>query len=131
MPRGGKRPNSGPKRKLIPQSDVPQVPASKTESQLLLEALDRPAQANDSYKVQQWRQLTEAQDLTVRERSRWKLFEHAHNRAMSTVNHLHDKPIEMNINLTLGERMKKAMAEGDERVNQRPKVVLPVTHARL
>lgn len=35
---------------------------------------------------------------------------------VATVNHLHDKPIDVNLNVTLGERMKTAMAKADERL---------------
>lgn len=103
MPRGGKRPNSGPKRKLIAAA-----PVDKREAMVILEALDRPASPDDSYKIQQWRRLTEAGALDIALGARWKLFEHAHGRSVHTVNHLHDKPIEMNVNVSLAEAVQKA-----------------------
>lgn len=103
MPRGGARPNSGPKKKHIPE-----VPVERRKSEILLEALNRPADPKDSYQVQEWRKLTEAQDLNVRATYRWKLTEHAWGRAVHTVNHLHDKPIEMNVTVTLSEAIQKA-----------------------
>lgn len=35
---------------------------------------------------------------------------------VDTVNHLHDKPLEMNVSLTLGEGMRLAMQKADERL---------------
>lgn len=102
MPRGGKRPNSGPKRKILPE-----IPVDTRKSAVLLEALNRPKQENDSYEVQQWRRLTEARDINVRGLYRWRLFEHSEGRSIQTVNHLHDKPIEVNHTFNLAEVIAK------------------------
>lgn len=109
MPRGGKRPNSGPKRKLIAEA-----PVDKREAMVILEALDRPAASTDSYKIQQWRRLTEAGALDIALGARWKLFEHAHGRSVHTVNHLHDKPIEMNVNLSMSEIVRQVRKRKEE-----------------
>lgn len=103
MPSGGARPGSGPKKK-----ERPPVPETKRESEILLEVLNRPAQPTDSYEVQQWRKLTEAKDLNIRGTYRWKLFEHARGRAIHTVNHLHDKPIQVEHTLLLAEEIREA-----------------------
>lgn len=49
------------------------------------------------------------------------LEDRAFGRPVDTVNHLHDKPLEVNATLTLGEGMKLAMQKADERLrtNQR------------
>ena len=39
-----------------------------------------------------------------------------HGRPVDTVNHLHDKPLEINARLTLGEGMKVAMQKAEERI---------------
>lgn len=39
---------------------------------------------------------------------------------VDTVNHLHDKPIDMNVTLSLGAGMKLAMQKAEERVRNRP-----------
>lgn len=74
---------------------------------MLLEALNRPRHENDSYEIQQWRKLTEARDINIRGLYRWRLFEHSEGRSIQTVNHLHDKPIEMNVNFNLAEVIAK------------------------
>lgn len=43
----------------------------------------------------------------------------AYGNPMDTVNHLHDKPIELNATLTLGEGMRVAMAKAEERLKLR------------
>ena len=40
---------------------------------------------------------------------------------VDTVNHLHDKPIDLNVALSLGEGMKLAMEKADKRVSDRRK----------
>jgi hypothetical protein len=40
-------------------------------------------------------------------------------RPMDTVNHLHDKPLEVNATLTLGEGMRIAMEKAEQRVRSR------------
>lgn len=40
-------------------------------------------------------------------------------RPMDTVNHLHDKPLEVNATLTLGEGMRLAMEKAEQRVRNR------------
>ena len=44
------------------------------------------------------------------------LEDRAYGRPMDTVNHLHDKPFDMNMTLSLGEGMKLAMQKADERL---------------
>jgi hypothetical protein len=41
-----------------------------------------------------------------------------YGRPMDTVNHLHDKPLEVNATLSLGEGMRLAMAKADERLRK-------------
>lgn len=47
------------------------------------------------------------------------LEDRAYGRPMDTVNHLHDKPLEMNVNLKLSERFRIAMEKADKRVSGR------------
>jgi hypothetical protein len=47
------------------------------------------------------------------------LEDRAYGRPMDTVNHLHDKPIDMNVKLNLGEGMRLAMQKAEERVRSR------------
>jgi hypothetical protein len=49
------------------------------------------------------------------------LEDRAYGRPMenSTINHLHDKPLDVNMNLTLSERMLKALEKAEQRVSRR------------
>jgi hypothetical protein len=47
------------------------------------------------------------------------LEDRAYGRPVDTVNHLHDKPIEHNVTLSLGEGMRLAMQKAEERVRSR------------
>jgi hypothetical protein len=47
------------------------------------------------------------------------LEDRAYGRPVDTVNHLHDKPIDMNVTLSLGEGMRLAMQKADERLRNR------------
>jgi hypothetical protein len=40
-------------------------------------------------------------------------------RPVDTVNHLHDKPIDLNVSLSLGEGMKLAMQKAEERLRKK------------
>jgi len=47
------------------------------------------------------------------------LEDRAYGRPVDTVNHLHDKPLEVNATLTLGEGMRLAMEKAEQRVRNR------------
>lgn len=47
------------------------------------------------------------------------LEDRAYGRPVDTVNHLHDKPLEVNATLTLGEGMRLAMEKAEQRVRDR------------
>ena len=102
MPRGGARPNSGPK----PKPKVPGV-RDKNAAAYLLEGLNRPARSDDSFELQRFRAIDNSgpgMSLDLRK----YLYDKRDGKAVHTVNHLHDKPIEMNVNLVLSEAIQKA-----------------------
>ncbi len=101
MTRGGRRPGAGrrPKPKL---PEVPKVEAGQWVA-VLIEALDRPAPKKESKQLAEWRLLWEAQDLRIRLDTRKFLYEQLHGKARHTVNHLHDKPIDLNVSLSMSE----------------------------
>lgn len=75
MAKGGKRPGAGrPPKVALPDSKPgPVSPQDRDCAKRLLEALNRPAKLAadkdgdaDSYEIQQWRMLAEAQDLRIR-----------------------------------------------------------------
>jgi hypothetical protein len=47
------------------------------------------------------------------------LEDRAYGRPVDTVNHLHDKPLDVNMTLSLGEGMRLAMEKADQRVRNR------------
>jgi hypothetical protein len=47
------------------------------------------------------------------------LEDRAYGRPVDTVNHLHDKPVDLNVTLSLGEGMRLAMQKAEERVRNR------------
>lgn len=47
------------------------------------------------------------------------LEDRAYGRPVDTVNHLHDKPIDMKLELSMSERMLKALQKAEERVRSR------------
>lgn len=114
MARGGARPGAGRK----PKPKLPKVD-TKNRAIELLEALNRPAKPSDSYEIQAWRVLTEANDLRIRLDARTRLDDKAFGKAVHTVNHLHDKPIEMNVTHSLSERFRIAMEKAEKRVSSR------------
>jgi hypothetical protein len=63
-----------------------------------------------------WWAVLNAQDLRLRFDALKYLTDRRDGKAVQTVNHLHDKPIDVNMNITLGERMKSAMEKAEQRV---------------
>jgi hypothetical protein len=100
--KGGARPGAGRK----PKAKLPDI-ESKSYGQELLDAINRPARPEDSYKVKEWRKLTEANDLRIRMDARNRIEDRALGQAMRNINHLHDKPIEMNVNVSIAEVVRK------------------------
>lgn len=105
MPRGGARPNSGPKAK-------PKVPSVKDKgfAARVLERIGKPG-----WQVKTLDDVKSAEDYAI-----WllsgtqagsmfdKLIDRRDGLPIRTVNHLHDKPIEMNVNVSLSEAVQKA-----------------------
>jgi hypothetical protein len=69
-----------------------------------------------SYEVQGWALLWFSPRASLETRK--YLYDRAKGKAVITVNHLHDKPIEMNHTLSLGEGMRLAMERADERLRK-------------
>jgi len=69
-----------------------------------------------SYEVQGWA-LVWFGSRTALETRKY-LYDRAKGKATITVNHLHDKPIEHNVTLSLGEGMRLAMQKAEERVRR-------------
>lgn len=117
MPRGGRRePREG---KKLGRPHKPKLPAIETKAygQQLLDALNKPAQPNEPYHVMCWRRLTESGDLRIELDSRSRIEDRALGKAVHTVNHLHDKPVEHLVTHTISERMRIAIEKAEKRVS--------------
>lgn len=103
MAKGGKREGAGRKAKPKEPSVVDKGMAAK-----LIAALHQDPKIGEPLEIQGWRILWYAQDLRVRLDTRKYLYDKRDGKAVHTVNHLHDKPIEMNVTLSLAETIQKA-----------------------
>lgn len=70
-----------------------------------------------SYEVQGWALLWFAVRTALETRK--YLYDKAKGKAVVTVNHLHDKPMEHNVTLSLGEGMRIAMEKALKRVSEK------------
>ena len=100
--RGGARPGAGRRPKPKVESVVDKSAAAK-----LIALLNAPAKTDEPVEIKGWRDLWNAQDLRVRLDTRKYLYDKRDGKAVHTVNHLHDKPIEMNVNLSIAEVVRK------------------------
>ncbi len=75
-----------------------------------------PPPEGDSIEVAGWRRFWDSMDQRVALECRRWLYDKADGKAVQTVNHLHDKPIDVNMKLSLGEGMRIAMEKAEQRV---------------
>jgi hypothetical protein len=66
-----------------------------------------------------WWDMYWAKDNDARIRLRIWLYDKRDGKAVQTVNHVHDKPIDLNVSLSLGERMRISMEKAEQRVGKR------------
>lgn len=102
MPRGGARPNAGRRRVEKPPSVADKNAAAK-----LIEVLNKPPGPHDSEEIKGWRSLWNAQDLRIKLDTRKYLYDKRDGKPVQTVNHLHDKPIEMNVTHSMAEIVRE------------------------
>jgi hypothetical protein len=126
MPRGGKRPGAGaPKRKpeVLPIADkkiASQVLDSLGAKDWKHAQPDKDGKGGCECEVCYWRALiTLSYDGRLRFDVLKYLTDRRDGKAVQTVNHLHDKPIEMNVTHSLGERFRIAMEKAEERVRNK------------
>lgn len=103
MPKGGARAGAGrkPKPKIEPVSD-------RNAAAKLIESLNSIPDKLDDPEVAGWRGLWDSLNAGIRLDTRKYLYDKRDGKAVHTVNHLHDKPIEMNVTVTLSEAIQKA-----------------------
>ncbi len=101
--KGGARPGAGRKPKPKVESVIDRSAAAK-----LLVLLNTDAKPNEPAEVMGWRELWNAQDLRVRLDTRKYLYDKRDGKAVHTVNHLHDKPIEVTHTFKLSDEIREA-----------------------
>ena len=129
MPQGGKRPGAGRKKQERPTnaSVAARVLAQAKAEQIWLSMIDlerrRLGLNKDGALSEKEKGAITAGDyrgnfsiIPLTNLLRY-LEDRAYGRPVDTVNHLHDKPIEHNVNLNLSERFRIAMERADKRVS--------------
>lgn len=104
MPRGGKRQNAGRKRKEPKPEAVTKQLATE-----VLALTARPIHIAECLcEMCRWWAVLTAADARLRFDALKYLTDRRDGKAVQTVNHLHDKPIEMNVNFSLAAEIQKA-----------------------
>lgn len=127
--KGGARPGAGRRKKEKPADLDARSAAGKKRITRIIEALNKAPKlvklpdgtkvhVDEDYEISQFRKIDDAGVRESLDLRKW-LYDKEDGKAVQTINHLHDKPIEMNVNLSLGERMRSAMQKADERVRSR------------
>lgn len=113
MAHGGARPGAG-----APKKDKPPVLADKGAAARLIEVIGKPKphEPKCPCEICRWWELANAQDLRVRLDTMKYLYDKRDGKAVQTVNHVHDKPIDMNVSLSMADvvrqvRQRKAAYE--------------------
>ena len=104
MARGGKRPNAGRK----PKPKIPQEANKRTATEVL-GLVKRPIHITDcECELCAWWVLLHVQDQRLRFDVRKYLTDRRDGKPVQTVNHIHDKPIDLNVNVSLAEVIQRA-----------------------
>lgn len=105
MARGGARPNAG-RKKQVPESHGAPV---KNEASEIIASLGNPLKGHephcDCWKCL-WKADAERRDQ-VGQHARKYLWDRRDGKPVDTVNHLHDKPIEHTVTVTIAEVIRK------------------------
>lgn len=129
--KGGARPGAGRRKKEKPVDLDARSAAGKKRITRIIEALNQAPKivklpdgtkvhVDDDYEISQFRKIDDAGVRESLDLRKW-LYDKEDGKAVQTVNHLHDKPIEHNVTMSLGEGMRLAMKKADLRVLNRPK----------
>lgn len=121
--RGGARPGAGRKKtELAPVTLVDgRTVTGQQHAQWIIDQLNAPFNSKkpETLEIAGWRRLWDSLDKRIALEARRYLYDRAKGKATITVNHLHDKPIEHNVNLNLSERFRLAMQKAEQRVGNR------------
>jgi hypothetical protein len=117
--RGGARERSGQKKRELPIEIIDgRTVTGKDHAQWLIDQLnsDYDPTKPETLEVAGWRRLWDSWDKRIALETRRYLYDKAKGKAVITVNHLHDKPIEHTVTLNLSERFRIAMQKAEDRV---------------
>lgn len=117
--RGGSRPGAGrKKREITPVTLIDgRTVTGQQHAQWLIDRLNAPFDPKkETLELAGWRRLWDSLDKRIALECRRYLYDKARGKATITVNHLHDKPQELNVNLQLSDRFRLAMQKAEERV---------------
>jgi hypothetical protein len=118
--RGGAREGSGQKRTEAPVEIIDgRTVTGKDHAQYLIDQLnaDYDPRKLESIEVAGWRRLWDSLDKRIALETRRYLYDKAKGKAVITVNHLHDKPMEHTVTHTISERFRIAMEKATKRVS--------------
>jgi hypothetical protein len=117
MARGGKRSGAGRRPRVAKIAPAPVT--TKSNAAELIDALNRAPdkRRKDSRELAGWRELWEAKDLRICLDVRKYLYDKRDGKPVQSINHIHDKPIDLNVTHSLGERMLSAMAKAEKRLS--------------
>ena len=115
--KGGARPGAGRKKRESPVEIIDgRTVTGQQHAQWLIDQLNAPFNPKkDTLELAGWRRLWDSLDKRIALETRRYLYDRAKGKATITVNHLHDKPIEHNVNVNLSERFRIAMQKAEER----------------
>ena len=116
--RGGPRPGAGRRRRAAPVEFIDgRTVSGQQHAQWLIDRLNAEFDPKkETLELAGWRRLWDSLDKRIALECRRYLYDKARGKATITVNHLHDKPQELNVNLNLSERFRLAMQKAEERV---------------
>ena len=108
MPRGGKRAGAGRKKRPVDGNVARRIKAQVKAEELWVEAVniavEKARKTGNTSDLRQCLEYLDDRDM---------------GRCVDTVNHLHDKPLDVNMTLSLGQGMRIAMEKADQRVRNR------------
>ncbi len=108
--RGGSRPGAGRKKtEVTPVTLIDgRTVNGQQHAQWIIDRLNAPYDPKkDSLELAGWRRLWDSLDKRIALETRRYLYDRAKGKATITVNHLHDKPIEMNVNVSMAEIVRE------------------------
>jgi hypothetical protein len=115
--RGGARTGAGRKKRETPAKIDARSTEGQNRASRIIAALNQEPNPKkpDSYEIKKFRAIDDASVGDSLDLRKW-LYDKADGKAVQTINHLHDKPIEVNATLSLGEGMRIAMEKAEQRL---------------